>query len=158
MGANTIEVWYFGKEPSSELSQILNHYQKQLKKWVQFSWVKLNPGKSSNIDLLLKQEADKVFEKLQPKDFLILLSPLGNQLSTKNFADQFSKWQTVLLDKKFVFLIGGAYGVTQQVRNKANFIWSLSPLTFPHDMVKWILIEQIYRVFSILNHQPYHHE
>jgi 23S rRNA (pseudouridine1915-N3)-methyltransferase len=94
---------------------------------------------------------------LQKDDFLVALDEHGKQFSSVALADFIEK-QTTASTKNLVFLIGGAFGLDEEVLKRANFKWSLSQLTFPHQLVRLILAEQIYRACSIIRNEKYHHK
>jgi 23S rRNA (pseudouridine1915-N3)-methyltransferase len=97
-------------------------------------------------------EADAILDKIKDNEYVILLDVVGKKLDSKDFA------KTLLnhSDKKITFIIGGAYGVSNKVKNRANNSISLSGLTFPHMLARIILLEQIYRAKSIIDNHPYH--
>ena len=97
-----------------------------------------------------------IFSKLKPRHALVVLDERGQSVSSPGLAGQLEKWGNAGTDR-VQFVVGGAYGVQDELRRKADWIWSLSPLTLPHPLVRLILMEQLYRGFSILHHQPYHH-
>lgn len=90
------------------------------------------------------------------KDFVILLDEHGKELSSPELA-QFIEKRCMDSGKRIVFVIGGAYGVEQSVKDRADFTWSLSKLVFPHELVRLILAEQIYRACTIIKNESYHH-
>lgn len=90
-------------------------------------------------------------------DYLVALDERGKQLSSKKLAD-FIQARANESTRKIVFLIGGAYGLDEAVLKRANYKWSLSELTFPHQLVRLILAEQIYRACSIIRNEKYHHQ
>jgi 23S rRNA (pseudouridine1915-N3)-methyltransferase len=115
-----------------------------------------NAGMLSEMDLK-KKEAETILQWLRPEDYLVVLDEKGKQLSSEALA-QFLQTRSNESSKNIVFLIGGAFGLDNQVLSKAKFIWSLSSLTFPHQLVRLILAEQIYRACTILRNEKYHHK
>jgi 23S rRNA (pseudouridine1915-N3)-methyltransferase len=105
---------------------------------------------------LKKQEAKAILQALQKDDLLVLLDECGRQLTSPELA-QLIQQQANESTKKLVFLIGGAFGVDDEVKQRANITWSLSKLVFPHMLVRLILAEQVYRACSILRNEKYHH-
>jgi 23S rRNA (pseudouridine1915-N3)-methyltransferase len=101
----------------------------------------------------MKQEAVQLLSKINPQDYVILLDERGKQLSSEKFAHKLAS----IHHKTCVFIIGGAYGVDDSVRERADFVWSLSELVFPHQLVRLILAEQLYRAHCIQSSHPYHH-
>lgn len=99
-------------------------------------------------------EAEWILQKLNPGDFCVALDVQGKSLSTEKLAESLQNWQS--LGKNLVFVIGGREGLDECILERADCKWSLSALTFPHQLVKVILAEQLYRAVSIINHHPYH--
>ena len=115
-----------------------------------------NAGALSEAELK-KKEGELILQTLQKEDYLVLLDERGKQLSSEGFA-QFIQSRANESLKHVVFLIGGAYGVSEEVIQRANYKWSLSQLVFPHQLVRLILAEQVYRACSILRNEKYHHQ
>ena len=105
---------------------------------------------------LKKKEAELVLGFLQKDDYLIVLDERGKQLSSEGLS-QFIQSRANESQKQVTFLIGGAYGCDETVLKRANYIWSLSALTFPHQLVRLILCEQVYRACTIARNEKYHH-
>ena len=93
---------------------------------------------------------------LQANDYLVLLEEKGKQLSSRELAGFITARGNESV-KNIVFLIGGTYGVSEEVKKRANYCWSLSKLVFPHQLVRLILAEQVYRACSIIRNEKYHH-
>jgi len=106
---------------------------------------------------LRKKEAAVLLAWLQPDDYLVLLDERGKELSSIDLADFLQKKANTGL-KKMIFLIGGAFGVDATVQQRAQYTWSLSKLVFPHQLVRLILAEQLYRAGTILKNEKYHHQ
>ncbi len=115
-----------------------------------------NAGALSEAELK-KKEGELILQSIQKEDYLVLLDERGKQLSSEGFA-QLIQTRANESAKNVVFLIGGAYGVSEEIMNRANFKWSLSQLVFPHQLVRLILAEQVYRACSILRNEKYHHQ
>ena len=103
-------------------------------------------------------ETNNIFEYIKNKQnaFIITMEIEGKQLTSEQFAQKLKEIETDGCYNEILFLIGGAYGLEQEVRNKSNFKFSMSKLTFLHQEAVLILIEQIYRAYKILNNEPYH--
>lgn len=114
-----------------------------------------NAGVLSETELK-KKEGELILQSLQKEDYVVLLDERGKQLSSEGFAS-FIQARANESVKNLVFLIGGAYGVNDEVITRANYKWSLSQLVFPHQLVRLILAEQIYRACSINRNEKYHH-
>ena len=115
-----------------------------------------NAGAMSEPELR-KKEGELILQSLQKEDYLVLLDERGRQLSSEAFA-QFIQARANESLKNVVFLIGGAYGVSDEVIHRANYKWSLSQLVFPHQLVRLILAEQVYRACTIIRNEKYHHQ
>jgi len=114
------------------------------------------PASRADFDAkVIFEEAEKILDKIKPTDFVVALDKEGSQMSSLDLAKKLDKWLSS--SKNLVFVIGGTYGLSQQVLDRADFVWSFSQLTFTHEMVRTILLEQIYRAFTILNNKPYHY-
>lgn len=114
-----------------------------------------NAGSLSETELK-KKEGELILQSLVKDDYLVLLDERGKQISSEGLA-QFIQSRANESVKNVVFLIGGAYGVSSEVAQRANYKWSLSVLVFPHQLVRLILSEQIYRACSIIKNEKYHH-
>ncbi len=114
-----------------------------------------NAASLSEIDLK-KKEGECIIGLLQKEDYLLLLDEKGKQQTSEELAN-FIQLRANESVKNIVFLIGGAYGVSDAVKQRANFQWSLSKLVFPHQLVRLILAEQVYRACSINRNEKYHH-
>jgi len=136
----------------TDFSQRINKYFKA--DWQIISAPK-NAAKLSEDDLK-KAEAELILQNVQKDDFLVLLDEKGKLISSPELA-KFLQQRANESNKRIVFLIGGAFGVDNSVVQRANFLWSFSPLVFPHMLVRLILAEQIYRGCTILRNEKYHH-
>jgi 23S rRNA (pseudouridine1915-N3)-methyltransferase len=139
-----------GKDHSKEYKSLAEEYIKRLPWKVKIEELVHNKGGSD--DEIKKKEGELLLQKLDSSSFVIALDELGNKHSSKEFAAMIAKNSS----KQVVFLIGGANGHSEEVRKRANVVTSLSDLTFPHMMVRLILIEQLYRAYTIQQGHPYH--
>ncbi len=154
-----IEIWTIGKENDSFIEEGIRYYFKKTQPWNPIELVILQiPKKSATTDIARTrlQEEEMLLKKLQPHHYLILLDERGKHLDSPQWAQQMQQCMNQGT-KTLVLLIGGAFGVTDTIRTKAKQCWSLSSLVFPHQLVRLIVAEQVYRAFSILNNSPYHH-
>lgn len=141
------------KDGVSEFTQRINNY-------FTTQWQILPPVKNAaslNEAALKKAEATSILNALQKDDYLILLDEKGKHISSPQLANLIQQRANERC-KQLVFLIGGAFGVGDQIVQRANFVWSLSNLVFPHMLVRFILAEQVYRACSILRNEKYHHQ
>lgn len=155
-----LHVIFTGKTTGKLFQEAIADYQSRLTHYVPFTLEELpdlKNTKSLNEDQQKEKEADMLFEKLQPGDVLVLLDEKGKEFTSREFSTYLeNKLHTV--NKRLVFLIGGPYGFSPRVYDAAQGKISLSKMTFSHQMVRLFLVEQIYRAFTILNNQPYHHD
>lgn len=155
-----IACWSVGKAHEPYVKSGIEEFSKRLNRYFKTEWVLLPVPKQSamlsEMDLR-KKEGDMILEWLQKDDYLVLLDERGTSLSSPGLA-QFLQQKANESQKQLIFLIGGAYGVDEAVRKRANFTWSLSSLVFPHQLVRLILAEQLYRAATILKNEKYHHQ
>lgn len=157
--AMNIEIWSIGKENERFIDEGVNYYFKKTQPWNPVALITLQlPKKLATTDVTrTKQlEEDMLLKRLQPHHYLILLDERGKMLNSVQWSQQFQQCMNNGT-KTLVLLIGGAYGVSDAIKSRASQCWSLSGLVFPHQLVRLIVAEQVYRAFSILNNSPYHH-
>lgn len=155
-----IEIWSLGKASESYIEQGIQQYFAKTKPWNSVELVLLQlPKKDISADVQRTKQAEEelILKKLQPHHYLILLDERGKMLDSIQWSKQFQQCMNQGV-KTLVILIGGAFGVSDAIRQKARQTWSLSALVFPHQLVRLMVAEQVYRAFSILHHSPYHHE
>lgn len=111
-------------------------------------------SKGSNINQLMEAEGNKLLSQCQKNSHVVALNPVGPNWSTEKLAEKMTNWRSG--SGKVDFLIGGPDGLSKKCLASVETTWSLSPLTFPHGLVRIILAEQLYRAWSIINHHPYH--
>ena len=154
-----VEIWSVGKENESFIDSGLSYYFQKTRPWnpVELMLLKV-PRKAVTADVARMKvlEEEMILKRLQPHHYLILLDERGKMLTSPQWAHQFQQCMNQGV-KTLVILIGGAFGVSDAVKKKAQQCWSLSGLVFPHQLVRLIVAEQVYRSFSILNNSPYHH-
>jgi len=149
-----------GKTNSSFLIEGEREYENRLKHYIKFSEViipELKKASKLSEDQIKTKEGEEILKKLEKADYLILLDDKGKQPTSL----EYSKWIQKRLNsgvKSIVFVVGGAYGFSDAVYNRANEKLSLSKLTFTHQMVRLIFKEQLYRAFTIIKGEKYHHE
>ena len=154
-----IQCWSIGKSNENYVNEGVQLFSARIEHYFPFSWNILTPPKqaaSMDTRVLKEEEGKKVLEMLQPADKLILLDERGKNLHSPELAkllQQHADQST----KNLIFLIGGAYGVSDAVKKRADFCWSLSNLVFPHMLVRLILAEQLYRACTIMRNEKYHH-
>ncbi len=155
-----VEIWSLGKHNEDFIETGMLYYFRKTKPWNPVSLHLLQlPKKLQTTDIARTRllEEELILSKLQAQHYLILLDERGKGLNSIQWSQQFQQCMNQGV-KTLVLLIGGAYGVTDTIRRQARQCWSLSSLVFPHQLVRLLVAEQIYRAFSILNNSPYHHE
>jgi 23S rRNA (pseudouridine1915-N3)-methyltransferase len=153
-----IECWAIGKMHEEYVSKGVEDFTARIQHYFPVEWLLLSPKKINNgtSEKWKQQEAGLVLAALKPDDYLVALDESGKSLSSPGLA-RFIGDRGNESVKRLIFLIGGAYGLDAKVLVRANFCWSLSALTFPHQLVRLILAEQIYRACSIIRNEKYHH-
>lgn len=148
-----ITVVAIGKKHETWLAEGIERYEKRLNTPFNLNWTLLQ-NSSQKGDVAIKDESERILAKLRPDDFVILLDERGKTFDSPTL----SKLIVAPLEqsKNVVIIIGGAYGINQEVSERADIIWSLSPLVFPHQLVRLILVEQLYRAQTIHRGLPYH--
>ena len=149
-----------GKTKKSFLSEGIKKYLLKLKHYTNLESIEIDNVKfSKNISEseLINKEAELLISKLAPSDYVILLDEKGRQYSSLEFSKKLNNWM-IGSKKRLVFIIGGAYGVSKTVSSRVDEILSFSSMTFSHQMIRLFFLEQLYRAYTIINNNPYHHE
>ncbi|OUR93260.1 23S rRNA (pseudouridine(1915)-N(3))-methyltransferase RlmH [Flavobacteriales bacterium 34_180_T64] len=155
----TIKLLAIGKTDNTNLQSLIEDYQKRLGHYVKFEFEiipDLKKVKHLSEAQQKQKEGELILSKLNPTDVLLLLDENGKQLDSVGFSSYLQKHMNSGI-KRLVFVIGGPYGFSQDVYQKALGKLSLSKMTFSHQMVRLFVIEQLYRAFTILKNEPYHH-
>jgi len=152
-----IKILALGKSKQKFIEEGLQEYLKRLTKYAKIDFkiladVKLT--KTNSIEIVKEKEAIIVEKQLMEYDFVIALDENGTQFSSKDFAKLIEKQKG---KSNVVFIIGGVYGLSSKILSKANLILSFSKFTFTHQMIRFILTEQLYRAFTILEGKKYHY-
>lgn len=155
-----IKLLAIGKTDDKHLTELIKLYQNRLKHYIKFE-LEIIPDIKNAKNLSEEQQKEKegalILSKLQTTDQLILLDDKGKQYTSIEFSNFLQKKMNAGL-KQLVLVIGGPYGFSEEVYKKANGKLSLSKMTFSHQMIRLFIVEQIYRGFTILRNEPYHHE
>lgn len=155
-----IELAVIGKTSIDYLKQGIDEYIKRLKHYVPFEIKYIDDIKNTkNIseDQQKRTEGAKILSLLDKSDFVVLLDEHGKEYTSMQYSSYIQK-RMLSGAKKVVFVIGGPYGFSQEVYDRANDKISYSKMTFNHEMIRLIFTEQLYRAYTIINHEPYHHE
>lgn len=150
-----IKILAVGKKHEAWVAEGVERYQKRLRSPFSVEWVLL-PHSSLEGDRARQEESERILSRLSVDEYVVLLDERGKMIDSPQLlellAGQLDTSRTVVL------IIGGAYGVTNEVHQRASYAWSLSPLVFPHQLVRLLLIEQLYRAQQIRLGGSYHHE
>lgn len=150
-----IRIIAVGKKHETWVAEGIERYQKRLKRPFVVEWVLL-PHSALTDARARQEESGRILTRLNASDYVILLDERGKIIDSPYLSQLLlSPLET---SKEVVIIIGGAYGVDDSIHQRANFVWSLSNLVFPHQLVRMILAEQIYRAQEIAGGKPYHHE
>lgn len=153
-----VTIFLIGKTEEHYLNEGINLYLRRLKYYLKVNWDILpNVKQTLQPDQLRAREGEALLKKIKPADLVILLDEKGKGLTSNEFSDFISVNMNSGM-KSIVIIVGGAYGVSDQVRGRADFILALSKMTFSHQMVRLILVEQLYRAMTIIKGEKYHHD
>ena len=142
-----IKIICVGKVKEKYLQEAISDYMKRISKYHKVDIIILE-------DSNMAEEKTRILKHIDSKDYVITLDIEGKELSSLELADKLDK--TFITNSSICFVIGGSYGLDREVKKRANFSLSFSKLTFPHQLFRVILLEQIYRSFKILNNETYH--
>jgi 23S rRNA (pseudouridine1915-N3)-methyltransferase len=155
-----IKLIAIGKTDDKQLLQLIEQYQKRLKHYVKFQ-LDIIPDIKNVKNLSEKQQKEKegelILKKISATDILVLLDENGKQYSSIEFSCYLQKKMNTGI-KQLVLVIGGPYGFSEAIYQKSKEKISLSKMTFSHQMIRLFMVEQIYRGFTILKNEPYHHQ
>ena len=153
-----IELWWIGKTFEPYVKNGIDDYLKRLQRFTSVQTIELPDSKGiTDAQTTKSKEAAKILEKLKPEDHLILLDEKGTSYSSIEFSRLLEQKDNQSI-KKVVFLIGGAFGFDRAVYDRANGSISLSKMTFSHQLIRLLFLEQLYRAYTILHNFPYHNE
>lgn len=143
-----------GPRHDPQLAAAVADYEKRLGRFGGVQW-RLLPYSPLEGTAARRAESLDILSKIKDGELLVLLDERGLELTSEGLAKRLEGWRGS--GKRLTFVIGGAYGVDESLHRRADFVWSLSSLVFPHQLVRLILIEQLYRAHTILDNHPYHH-
>ncbi len=149
-----IKIICIGKVKEAFYREAIAEYQKRLSKYTKLEIIEVPDVTTSNIEENIKKEANMIQRYIGSKDYVITLEIEGTQVSSEAFAQKIdSIYQT---HSTITFIIGGSYGLDQSIKKMSHWSLSFSKLTFPHQLFRIVLLEQIYRAYKIQNHESYH--
>jgi 23S rRNA (pseudouridine1915-N3)-methyltransferase len=149
-----------GKTTDKHISEVVELYTNRIRKYSAFDIITLPELKNAANMPVSEQkikEGRKILQTIQSDDYIVLLDERGKELRTVDFSVWMEKL-FMLPKKRLVFIIGGPWGFSEDVYSRAEFRISLSKMTYPHQLVRLLFLEQLYRAFTIIKGEPYHHE
>lgn len=155
-----LQLWSIGKTHESYVREGVEEFTKRISKYYPVEWkIISNARQTVNTEEndIKKSEGQTILQALQKDDYLVLLDENGKQINSPQLAS-FIESRANSSTRQVIFLIGGAFGVDENIKSRANFIWSFSQLVFPHQLVRLMLAEQIYRACTIIRNEKYHHQ
>lgn len=149
-----------GKIKEKFYKDAIKEYEKRLSAYAKLSFIEINDEKvkvenDSEIRLAMEKEGKQILSKIKDNQTVITLEIAGKHLSSEDLADKINHY-SITGSSDLVFIIGGSYGLSNAVKHRSHFSLSFSQMTFPHQLMRVILTEQIYRAFKIIKKEPYH--
>jgi len=144
-----------GKKHDPLLAGAIEDYTGRLQRVFPAEWLLLSPS-GADEPTARRAESASILAKTDGNDFIVLLDERGREMSSRALAAHYQAWQQ--LNKRLVFIIGGSYGVSDELRERADVVWSMSQEVFPHQIMRLLLVEQLYRSQAIIDGHPYHHQ
>ncbi len=132
----------------------INEYLKRLSKYTKIEIIEVEDINDSNKNIVLEKEKELILKKINPKDYIIMMEIEGNLIDSIQLSNKIN--DVLIHNSNISFIIGGSYGIHQDIKAMSNYKLSFSKLTFPHQLFRLILLEQIYRSFKIINNETYH--
>ena len=149
-----IKIICVGKIKEKYFVDAINEYKKRISKYTKLEIIELQDYDNPNKEIVLEKEKELILNNINPKDYIITLEIEGNTLDSIEFASKLDK--TFQINSNITFIIGGSYGLSNSIKELSNYKLSFSKMTFPHQLFRVILLEQIYRSYRILNNESYH--
>lgn len=149
-----IKIICVGKIKESFYREAILEFQKRLSKYTKLELIEVADITGQNLDENMRKEAISIEKQIGPKDYVITLEIDGKQVTSPELAAKID--QIFQTNSTITFIIGGSYGLDDSIKKKSHFALSFSKMTFPHQLFRVILLEQIYRSFKIMNHESYH--
>ena len=149
-----IRVVCVGKIKEKYFLEALKEYKKRISKYTSIDIEEVLDEGSSDVKVIQKKERERILNKLDKKAFIVLLDLNGREMTSEEFSKAINN--TLIHNSNITFIIGGSYGVDEEIKNIADLTISFSKMTFPHQLFRIILLEQIYRAYKIMNNESYH--
>jgi len=149
-----IKIICVGKIKEKFYREAIEEYMKRLSKYTKLEIIEANDVDFNNKDIVLEKEKENIFKILNEKDYIITLEIDGKQMTSVDFSRKIDN--IFLTNSNITFIIGGSYGLHKDIKKISNYALSFSEFTFPHQLFRIILLEQIYRAFKIQKNESYH--
>ncbi len=149
-----IKIICIGKIKERYMQDAINDYLKRISKYTKLEIIELNNYNSDNIDEVLINEKELILKHIKEKDYIITMEIEGNIISSEEFSEKIDSIYNHY--PNITFIIGGSYGIHNDIKKISNYALSFSKMTFPHQLFRLILLEQIYRAYKINNNETYH--
>lgn len=149
-----IKIICVGKIKEKFYTEAIEEYKKRLSKYTKLEIIEVQDIFDNNIEIIKSKEAENILKNINQKDYIITLEIKGNELSSEEFAHKIEN--TFITNPNITFIIGGSYGLDEKITSLSNFKLSFSKMTFPHQLFRVVLLEQIYRSYRIINNENYH--
>jgi len=149
-----IRIICVGKVKESYFRDAIDEYKKRLSKYTDIEIIEVPDDGISDIKTSLKKESEKIIKYINPKDYIVTAEIEGKELTSPELAQKINSIFNT--NSNITFIIGGSYGLSDEIKKLSNFKLSFSKLTFPHQLFRVIILEQIYRAFKINNNESYH--
>ena len=149
-----IKIICVGKIKEKYFTDAIEEYTKRLSKYTKLEIIEVSDIDNDNIDIILTKEKELIEKHISSRDFVITLEIEGNMLSSEDLATKIDNIFNI--NSNITFIIGGSYGLHKDIKDRSNYKLSFSKMTFPHQLFRVILLEQIYRAFKINNNESYH--
>lgn len=146
-----IVIFSVGKEKDEVSDDLIRYFELRVLRYLPLEWLYVAH------DVTKEKEGEKILSLLKKEDYVVLLDEKGRDIKSEALAELIEN-RMVDSVRRMVFIIGGSYGVSSKVTDRANYVWKLSSLVFPHMLVRVIVLEQVYRALTIIKGEKYHHE
>ncbi|CAM2819438.1 23S rRNA (pseudouridine(1915)-N(3))-methyltransferase RlmH [Erysipelothrix tonsillarum] len=149
-----IKIIAIGKIKEKPMQALIQEFEKRLKPIHNIEMIELGNSNKTDINSIIDDECQRMLDKIDARDYVILMDLKGKDLDSVSMSGKIM--ELIDLGKTITFIIGGSHGVNQLMRERSDYRWKISNLTFPHQMVRLMLYEQVYRFFMISKNHPYH--
>ena len=149
-----IKLITIGKIKEKYLKDAILEYTKRISKYTKLEIIELQDYDYDNKQIVLEKEKENIIKHINSRDYVITMQIEGKNISSEDFADKIDK--VFVTNPNIVFIIGGSYGLHDDIKKISNFSLSFSKMTFPHQLFRVLLLEQIYRAYKIINNESYH--